>query len=78
MKWCLYRDLPLRPLYANGLGFQRPRLDDARDLWLFSSEARAAMLRKALRHDSGGLVHIGKTKMIRARMKTDFEENSHA
>lgn len=74
MKWALHRDLPFRPLYANGIGFQRPKQDDCRPLWLFSSEAHASMLRKTLRHDSGGLVHIEKASRIKARMKTDYDQ----
>lgn len=73
MKWALFRDAPFRPLYANGLGFQRPKRDDSRPLWLCSSEQRASMLRKFLRHDSGGYVQIDKAPLITRRMKEDWE-----
>ena len=72
MKYCLYRDSPLRPLYAEGKGFQIPRQDDSRPLWLFSSESAAIALRNSLRHDSEGYVFIGKAKTIRNRMKTEY------
>lgn len=73
MKWALYRDSPFRPLYSDGLGFQRPKRDDSRPLWLFSSEQRASMLRKTLRHDAGGFVQIAKMRDIFRRMKEDWE-----
>lgn len=72
MKWCLYRDLPFRPLFANGIGFQQPKQDECRGLWFFSSETRAATLRKTLRFDAGGLVHIAKAARIRERIKTEW------
>ena len=66
--WCLFREAPFRPLFANGVGFAVPRRDESRPLWLFRSEAEAVALRRHLRHDAGGHVFVAKRSQLRERL----------